>query len=288
MKLPEIIDLHIHTTFSDGTDTLEELIPKVREAGIELFSVTDHDTIEGARKVQQMISQKDASIPLFIPSVELSCEDEKGKYHILGYGYRKDAQVLDQLILKTRRIRREKLYNRLNFLKERFGIVFSEEEVDWLNHMYNPGKPHIAELLIKHGYAATSQEAMDLYLNKRQVIEESIDPGSVIDTILHSGGIPVLAHPPYGDGEQYLAREELDDRVRRLKDCGLQGIEGYYCRYEEKTTEEMLDLARRYDLYVTAGSDYHGTRKNACLAGHHLSRVSEGSARLLSFLEAVL
>ena len=290
MKLPESIDLHMHTDFSDGADSLEELVKKVQAAGIELFSVTDHDTIKATARLQEMAAKQGAGkLPAFIPGVELSCEDDKGKYHILGYAYGETAQPLKMLIAKTHMIRMEKLENRLEYIKDHFGIVFPEEEERALYRMNNPGKPHIAILLIKHGFAGTMQEAMDNFLNKRKGQEEKIDPCVALEAILESDGIPVLAHPPYGNGSQNIRGEQLDERVKRLKDHGLMGIEGYYSRYQKEDEQEVLGLADKYDLYVTAGSDYHGrNKKNVALKSHHLQRVSDGDPRLHRFLELIL
>ena len=125
----EKIDLHMHTTMSDGTDTPQEIIGKVRDAGIGIFSVTDHDAIKGCNMIKEVLKADD---PVFITGVEFNCRDEEGKYHILGYGYDPEAEAINRVVDMGHGYRMEKVTARLDFLKEEFGFEFPKDDVDAL------------------------------------------------------------------------------------------------------------------------------------------------------------
>ena len=284
MKLPEKIDLHMHSTVSDGTDTPEEIIGRVRDAGISLFSVTDHDDVKTSRLIPPLLRAGD---PAFVPGVEFSCRDEKGKYHVLGYGYDPGAASILQLVETGHARRLKKVRARLECLKNEFGFSFPEEELRGLMAMDNPGKPHIARMMIRRGYAKSMDQAFRDYLNRLRLRSEYFRPEEAVRGILAAGGIPVLAHPSYGDGDQLILGEEMERRVRRLIGFGLQGLEAYYSGFTPRIRGELLALAERYGLYVTAGSDYHGTNKLVVLGDTGLDRCEDGPEGLKRFLRAL-
>ena len=287
-KLPERIDLHMHSTVSDGTDTPSALVSKVREAGIELFSLTDHDAVEGVSAVRKQLQTQEDSLLLFIPGIEFSCQDDRGKYHILGYAYDDQAKAIHTLVKEAHDLRIRKLTERLDFIQDNFGFCFTPEDREALYRNSNPGKPHIANLMIRYGYASSIQEAMEQYLNKKKIPDAKVSPASAVRAILESGGIPVLAHPSFGDGGQLVLGEDMDRRLRYLLDFGLEGVECFYSGFPPGLTEEMLAFAEKYDLYVTAGSDYHGTNKMVKIGGSGLDAVSKGPKGLWRFLYRVL
>ena len=282
MNYPKKIDLHMHSTVSDGTDTPAEILDFVKEAGIELFALTDHDAIKGCKLVQQCRKEGD---PQFLTGVEFSCRDEDGQYHILGYGYDPEAAPVQDLVKKGHSIRMNKVRARLQMLEETYGFTFPEEEIRKLLARDNPGKPHIANLMAKYGYAPTKDIAMKEYLNKLRVRMGYIRPEEAIAAILASGGIPVLAHPSYGNGDQLILGEDMDRRLRSLKEFGIRGVEAFYSGFTARLTRDMLDFADRYDLLVTAGSDYHGRNKLVKLGETGLEPGMEYPERLCRFLE---
>jgi len=282
--IPEYIDLHIHTTVSDGTDTPEEIINKVRAAGIDMFSITDHDAIDGAVEVSK-ITAKDDYTPVFIKGIEFSCRDSFGKYHILGYDYDETKAEFTDVVKWSHEMRISKVKARIEFLKSEFGFSFSKDDIQKLFQNSNPGKPHIAKMMIKYGYASSVKEAFNNYLNRKKFPNEYLTPEKAIRAVIGGNGIPVLAHPAYGDGSQLIIGEDMDKRLKRLKEFGLQGIECYYSAFTPKLVQEMLDFADKYDFLVTAGSDYHGLNKLVMLGDTNLKKVSEGSRRLRDFLE---
>ncbi len=281
MSLKCKIDLHMHTTVSDGTDTPEELIRAVRAAGISVFSVTDHDAVKAPQILRGSLKKDD---PKLIPGVEFSCKDEQGKYHVLGYGFDPDAAPVQAVIAHGHSLRMQKLTVRLDFLRETFGFTFPKEEIDRLFALDNPGKPHIGNLMVKYGYAKTKEEAIVQYINRMPPGIQSVRPEEAIRGILAGGGVPVLAHPFYGSGNELILGEEMETRLRRLMEFGLQGVEAYYSGFSEKLRGQMLAFAKRFRLYATAGSDYHGTNKLVNLGDTGLNAENEYPEELLRFL----
>lgn len=278
------IDLHLHTNVSDGTDTPEELLRCVREAGIRLFSITDHDGYNAHETLRGRMAEDD---PRLLTGIEFSCKDEEGKYHILGYNFDPDADAIVNVVEIGHAYRMRKVRKRLDLLKEEYNIDLPEEEVKHLLAMENPGKPHIGNLLVKYGYSETRDQAINEIINKLHVHSEYVRPEQAIAGILGAGGIPVLAHPLFGSGDELILGDEMDARLRRLMGFGLQGVEGFYSGFTDKLRAQVLALAAKYGLYVTAGSDYHGKNKLVRLGDTGLDEVTEFPAGLTKFLEEV-
>ena len=272
----------MHSTVSDGTDTPEALLARVRDAGIRIFSLTDHDSIKGCARVRAAWSEGD---PRFIEGTELSCRDGKGRYHILGYGYDPQGASIRAITDKSHALRMEKLQGRLDFIASEFGFTFSDEDLTELRAMDNPGKPHIGNLMVRYGYAKDRAQAISEFINKKKFKSNWIDPADAIRAVLESGGIPVLAHPSYGNGNQMILGDEMDERLRHLVAYGLCGVEAYYSGFPAKLTDQLLAFAEKYDLCVTAGSDYHGTNKLVPLGDTGEPFSKAGEARISSFLE---
>lgn len=285
MHYPEKIDLHMHTTVSDGTDTPEEILANVKEAGIELFSVTDHDAVKAGPMIRDLLKEGD---PLFLTGAEFSCKDEEGKYHILGYGFDPDSEAIRQLVDLGHGYRMDKVNARLDFLRDEFNFVFPQEELNELLSMDNPGKPHIGNLMVKMGYAPTKEIAIKEYINKVRFPNKYVRPEEAIEGILGGGGVPVLAHPSYGNGDDIIVGQEMDQRLRKLIDFGLEGVEVFYSGFTDKLRSEMLSFAEKYDLYITAGSDYHGSNKLVVLGDTGCDNAAEGPQGMRRFLDRVL
>ena len=251
-----------------------------KTAGLEIFSLTDHDAIKGCLAIRRILQDGD---PVFIPGVEFSCRDELGKYHILGYGYNVESGAMPEFVESSHNVRMEKLEARLEYLKTDLGIVFPEEEYKQLYSLDNPGKPHIANLMVKYGYAETKEQAFSDVLNHLPVLTVYIRPEQAIEAILEGGGIPILAHPSYGDGDQLVLGKEMDERICRLMEFGLKGLEAFYSGFTPQIRNEILDFADRYDMFVSAGSDYHGANKMIELGDTGLDE-SEGRKERLAVL----
>ena len=181
------VDLHIHTTASDGSDSPEQLLKKLRDAGICTFAVTDHDTVAGARAM--------AALPhsglRFIPGIEFSCISHAGECHILGYGCYFEDKAFVAALEAGAALRRKKLESRLEHLRERHGVVFTPEELSWLRSQSSPGKPHFARLLVDRGLADTLDAAIHTYFAGLSEGTGRIPAAQAVSGILHAGGIPV-------------------------------------------------------------------------------------------------
>ena len=280
----EKIDLHMHSTISDGTDTPKGILEIVRREGIGLFSVTDHDAIQVGCEMPEHLKPDD---PDFIRGVEFSCRDQDGRYHILGYGYDPEKPGIREVVEKGHQFRMGKTRARIEFLQKVFGFEFPEEDLEELFSLANPGKPHIANMMVRLGYAETKESAIHDFIDRRRFANVYIAPREAIEGILQSGGIPVLAHPVYGSGDELIMGGELDQRIRFLMGFGLAGVEGFYSGYTVKMQEQVLSLAEKYDLYVTAGSDYHGSNKLVEPADHGLTDMARAPEGLQRFLQDV-
>ncbi len=278
------MDLHMHSTISDGTDTPAELLENVRKAGIELFALTDHDAVKGCGALRGLLR---GDGPMLLSGAEFSCRDEEGKYHILGYRFDPEHPAILRVVETGHGYRMNKLRTRLESLEKTYGFAFPGDAVRRLLTMDNPGKPHIANLMVELGYAKSREEAIGRYINLCPARSEYVRPEEAIRGILESGGIPVLAHPAFGSGDQRITGETMERRLRRLTGFGLRGVEGFYPKYTPMMREEILAFAERFGLLITAGSDYHGTNKPVALGDTGLDPAQPLPAGLLRFLEEV-
>ena len=250
------VDLHIHTTASDGADTPRALAEKIAAAGLRLFSVTDHDTIAGALEMEKLVPQG----VRYIRGVEFSCVSPAGKCHILGYGYDPDHPALLEALAEGRRLRLEKLDRRLEQLKRDHGIELTEDERSWLLSLGSPGKPHLGQIIRRRGLAPDLDGAIRGFI--RDVPgRDRIEAKLAIEAITAAGGFPVWAHPLGGEGEKRLTEEKFESLLETLLGYGLRGLECRYSRYGRKESEFLLDHAARRGLVPTGGSDYHGSNK---------------------------
>ena len=261
---------HAHSSCSDGSDTVSELLDNLRRTGIGLFSLTDHDTIRGIREMKRLVP-KDMT---FIPGIEFSCIAGSAKCHILGYGYDPENELFLETVQGALNLRYDKLTSRLEYLKEVFRIRFNEKELDWLRRQSSPGRPHLAELLIGRGMVSSISEAFETYLN--QMPSPRIDAGKAVRAILSAGGIPVWAHPFGESPAERISEEEMYVRLDTLTGLGIQGLECWYSQYTEDMIHILLRAAQDRHLLVSGGSDYHGIRKKIAL-GTLGKGVSPGS-----------
>ena len=250
------VDLHIHTTASDGADTPGELAAKVAAAGLELFSVTDHDTVDGALEMEKFVPDG----VKYIRGVEFSCVSPGGKCHILGYDYDPDHPAFRAALAEGRRLRMEKLERRLEQLKTDHGIVLTDAERTWLLSRNSPGKPHLGRIIRDRGLAPDLDSAIRGFI--RDVPgRDRIEAQTAIEAITAAGGCPVWAHPLGGEGEKRLSSEKFENLLETLCGYGLRGLECRYSRYGRKESDFLLGHAAQRGLISTCGSDYHGTNK---------------------------
>lgn len=280
--MKQTVDLHMHSYYSDGSDSLNELLENIAKSGITTFSLTDHDTIGGCIDIADTVPDN----MRFIYGVEFSCRNDIGKCHILGYDYQPDNKELSDVLDAGRELRRQKLQKRLDYLINTFDVQFSEEELAGLYTMNSVGKPHIAKLLVKKGIAENISEGIKKYINGCKTGSDRISAKSAIHAIRQAGGIPVWAHPLGGEGERHLTEEEFGAQLDCLIADGILGLECYYSRYTDSEKEFLVSQAKKHNLLISGGSDYHGTNKNIPLGtlGAETSTVSEEHLTVLDRL----
>jgi hypothetical protein len=253
------IDLHIHSTASDGTLTPAEIIALALRLRLGAISITDHDSIAGSREA--LLDGIPEGLG-FVTGVEISAEPPPsypgaGSIHILGYGLRLDDPELNGALEKlqdARKDRNPQIIARLNKL----GIAIGLEEVAREAGDGQPGRPHIAKLLVRKGVVRTIDEAFDRYLGngKPAYVEKfRIESSQAIELINGAGGIPVLAHPCLLELE---SDQQLDEILREMMSMGLKGLEVYFSEHSPEQTRRYAELAQRCDLLMTGGSDFHG------------------------------
>ena len=250
-----MIDLHTHTTASDGSYTPSGLVRYAMSKGLKAIAITDHDTLDGLPEAMEEAERLGLEV---VPGVEISV-DFQPEMHMLGYflygGYTSMNGILKELKEK-RSERNPKIIKRLNEL----GMNINMEEVEALARGGVTGRPHIARVMIEKGYVASVAEAFDKYLASGRPAyfsKEKLTPEQGIEEISKAGGLPVLAHPIYLDRNE----TELDLLLGNLSRAGLKGIEAYYSENTDDQTKELLKLAGWNSLFVTGGSDFHGSFK---------------------------
>ena len=248
-------DLHIHSNCSDGSDFPTKLPEIVKKANIDVFALTDHDTVEGCLELSKTFDK-------FIRGVELTCLCGKIKCHILGYGIDIYNEDLQNLIAKGKLLRRQKLETRIKYLKDVHNIELNEDELNWLYSRKSVVKTHMANILVKRGLASNNIEAMQKYLDACKTGNTRFDGQEAIDVIKKAGGIVVWAHPIGGEGEKHITEEELLPKLAEMKKYGIQGLECYYSRYNQNEISFLVKQAKLNNLLITGGSDYHGENKD--------------------------
>lgn len=277
------VDLHIHTAASDGSDSPAVLLKNLKKAGITTFSVTDHDTIDGALEMEHLVP---AGMH-FIRGIEFSCETPAGKCHILGYGYDPHHPVFQAALEEGRNLRQEKLETRIRYLETSLGIRLTPEEDAWLRSLRSPGKPHFGRIVMARGLSDSIDIAIQTYINPCRVRRDRIDAETAVNAILHAGGIPVWAHPLGGEGEKRLTEAQFNAQLDILLRYGIRGLECRYSRYAPEDSRFLTAQAHKFGLLISGGSDYHGTNKRdlplGCLSADGAA-VAPGEITLLSAL----
>ena len=255
------VDLHIHSTISDGTDDWDILVEKIYKSGIKAFSITDHDNfmfVEEIRNTSRRYGLK------YVNGIEFSCRTNK-LCHILGYNFDRNNADIIRLTERKMEMQKNKNRARIRRLSIQLGVRFSKEDLEWLYSNNRAGKPHIARLLVKNGYARTKQSAFSDYLNKIKVKSENLYPDEAVDAIHKAGGIAVWAHPLGGEGETHLTQEKFAEQFQIVSKAGIDGIECRYSRYDERELDFLTDFALKHGLLISGGSDYHGKNKDISL-----------------------
>lgn len=250
-----IIDLHSHTTASDGEYTPKQLIDKAIEKNISVLAITDHDTIDGLDEA--IIYSENKKIKI-VPGIEFSAKVDIGKMHILGLyiDYSKpDFKTITDELKKDRNNRNNnfiKMFNELGY-----DIKIDDVKKYVIGNVI--AKPHFAQVLLEKGYIKDIEEAYDKFFNVpplNTIKRMTLSPKKTIETIKKANGIAILAHPK----TLKLDCKNFDNKIKELVSYGLDGIECYHSMHTSDEIKEYIDIAKKYNLIISKGSDYHGPK----------------------------
>lgn len=249
------LDLHTHTTASDGQYSPREVVSKAAEKDIKVLAITDHDTISGLDEALEAGEKEGITV---IPGIEISTH--KGiEIHVLGFFIdRTNSELVEKCreFEESRANRAIRITEYLNGL----GLPVDLDEVRAYAGEGAIGRPHFAKWLLEHGYVKSVKDAFDRFLNtprfKKETERVKPSPEEAIELIHKAGGVAVLAHP----GLMRLGRRNQEEMIEAFAEAGLDGIECLYSKHEKKQEEYYLKLAEKHDLLVTAGSDFHGEK----------------------------
>ena len=249
------IDLHTHTTASDGQYSPAEVVKMAKEKNIELLAITDHDTISGLDEAIAAAKELDLN---FIPGIEISTH--KGvEIHMLGYGVDPHNPTLLEKCVEYEESRSGRAGKICDYLN-RLGIPVDLDEVRAYAGEGSIGRPHFAQWLQEHGIVRSRREAFERFLTTPRFLAETErvkpSPEEAIALIHEAGGIAVLAHP----GLIKFGKKNLELLIKGFKEAGLDGVECIYSKHEKKQEEFFIRMAKKYELDITAGSDYHGDK----------------------------
>ena len=250
-------DLHLHTFFSDGTFTPEELVERASKLGFAVIALTDHDTVEGCDRA---VAACTAANMEFITGTELTAEHADTEVHILAYFVDTQNQILLARIAEFQSVRQSRIYEMVAALNK-LGIPLKAESVFALANCKSPGRPHVARALVKEGLIGNLDEAFERYLKKGRpawIPKTKMSALESVELIHQAGGLAVMAHP---------GLNRTDEIIPDLVNAGLDGIECFHTKHSTKMAERYLEIAEKYHLLVTGGSDCHGFSKVKPLIG---------------------
>lgn len=250
-------DLHLHTCYSDGTYTPEELVAQARRHELAAVALTDHDTVEGCASTAQGCAV--AGIE-FITGTELTAEQDGIEIHILGYFIDINNALLLEEIGKFQTVRQDRIREMVQRLN-RLNVPLQSEAVFALANCRSPGRPHVARALVQAGLCGTLDEAFERFLKRNRpawVPKFKMSAAKAIELLHQAGGLAVMAHP---------GLNRSDEVIPTMVEAGLDGLECFHTKHSTATSEHYLELADRFHLLVTGGSDCHGVSKGKPVIG---------------------
>lgn len=250
-----MIDLHVHTTASDGQYTPSQIIQKASELDFKAIAITDHDTVAGIDEAKREAQKLGVN---FIPGIELNINTHRGEFHLLGLGLKEKSTSLGKIIedlVNNRNIRNEQIIKKMQ--DDGFDISMEDFALDFPDTVI--GRPHIARMLVKKGIVKTNQQAFDKYLGqgrKYYVQRSGTNLDEAIIAIKESGGVPVIAHPM----SLYLSWGKLPDTLKDYFERGIEGLEAYHPGARKSECSRLEELGRKIGYFITAASDFHGEK----------------------------
>lgn len=250
-------DLHVHSSFSDGTFAPEQLAALAKQLGLRALALTDHDTIDGCEQLANACAKHGLE---FVPATELTSNHNGIEVHILGYYIEIRSAALQAALTEAQTARKNRVRQMVQKLN-RLGVSLAAETVLGLGQCSSPGRPHVARALVQAGLCASYDDAFERYLGKNKpawVANRRMPACDAIALIHTAGGLAVLAHPGLNGA---------DSAIPSLIEAGLDGLECYHTKHSTQQAERYLRLAARHGLLVTGGSDCHGHIKGEPVLG---------------------
>lgn len=250
-----MIDLHVHTTASDGQYTPTQIIQKAAEKNLKAIAITDHDTVGGIEEAKKVAHELNID---FVPGIELNINGSAGEFHLLGLGLQKISPSLETIIsnvIKNRDIRNADIIQKMR--DDGVNITMEEIIQEFPNTII--GRPHLAAMLVKKGVVKVRQQAFDQYLARgRKWFVERIGTNldEAIVGITESGGLPIIAHPM----SLYLSWGKLPEMMQKYYEQGVVGIEAFHPGARVTECLRLEELGRKIGFIITAGSDFHGEK----------------------------
>ena len=243
------VDLHSHTTASDGTLSPRELVRLAARQGVRVLAVTDHDSVSGLPEAIDEAARHSIEI---VPGLEINCDVEGAEVHILGYCVDWQAEWFETFLAGQRAERTARVHRIVERLGE-LGVSLTADEVFAICKEGSPGRPHVAQAMVKRGYVKSVREAFDRYLRSggpANVPRRRLTPVEAVQVIRRAHGVPVMAHPGLAN---------RDEMIPELVEAGLAGIETFYPEHSAGQIEAYRTICRERGLIPTGGSDYHGS-----------------------------
>lgn len=250
-----MIDLHVHTTASDGQYTPSEIIQKAKDKNLKAIAITDHDTVNGIEEGRK--AAKEANID-FVPGIELNINGSAGEFHLLGLGIQTVSKSMESIlenVIKNRDLRNQSIIEKMQ--QDGVDITLEELNQEFPNTII--GRPHFAAMLVKKGVVKVRQQAFDQYLargRKWYVERVGTNLDEAIVAIKDCGALPIIAHPM----SLYLSWGKLPEMMQKYADQGIVGIEAFHPGARVTECLRLEELGRKLGLIITAGSDFHGEK----------------------------
>lgn len=249
------IDLHLHSSYSDGTWDVRKIIDAAAAKGLKAISITDHDNLTSCSCLDYAAQRLEC-----IPGIEMSCDSRHGEVHILGYGINPSEKRLLELVSTLQRHRRERIMTMIKKLRET-GVDVDAGQLP-SDPVVSLGRLHVARLMVCAGAVKNTAEAFRKYIGDgcpAAVPRYRLEPAEAIKAIKGAGGVSSLAHPVY---------IRNDSIIPELKECGLDAVEAYHSEHGAALVDHYLGLARKYGLLITGGSDFHGDNAQSAEIGN--------------------
>ena len=260
VDLTKLVDLHIHTTCSDGDLSVDEILMKAKEKRLKFVGIVDHDTIEQFDKVKESAlakKMKESGVRVWV-GTEFSCKINGLKLHLIGYNFDHTSKEIFHLIEKAQKLRQEDLFYKVETARS-LGATITDEQLEKLKAIENVGKPHIALCIKENGAEGSIGEIIRKYLDSKKLLR--LETKEVIDAVHKAGGIVVIAHPYQIATENHISEGEAEKVWEELVRLKADGMECFYSLYDMEKIKHLVSFANKRGLIITLGSDFHGKTK---------------------------